>query len=146
MKNMISQNLRALRARLGLSQEAAAERVGVSRQALGKWETGESAPDLQSCMALAELYGVTLDALVQYSQEEGGVPIPPKKKHAFGLVTVGERGQIVIPQKARKIFDLKAGDQLLVLGDEEQGLALLKAEWMVEMAEQLRSRKGGEQA
>ena len=47
-------------------------------------------------------------------------------KHAFGMVTVGEKGQIVIPAKARKIFDIKAGDQLLVLGDEEQGIAIIK--------------------
>ena len=47
-------------------------------------------------------------------------------KHAFGMVKVGEKGQIVIPAKARKIFDIKPGDVLMVLGDEEQGIALLK--------------------
>jgi AbrB family looped-hinge helix DNA binding protein len=43
----------------------------------------------------------------------------------FGVVTVGEKGQIIIPAKARKIFGLSAGDQLIVLGDENQGLALV---------------------
>ena len=42
------------------------------------------------------------------------------------MVKVGEKGQIVIPAKARKIFDIKPGDVLMVLGDEEQGIALLK--------------------
>ena len=60
--------------------------------------------------------------------------IPPKGKHLFGLVTVGERGQIVIPKKARDIFDIKAGDQLLLLGDDEQGLALVKNEVFLELA------------
>ena len=51
--------------------------------------------------------------------------MPPKGKHAFGLVTVGDKGQIVIPAKARKIFSIQPGDRLIVLGDEAQGLALL---------------------
>ena len=51
-----------------------------------------------------------------------------KGKHVFGVVTVGEKGQIVIPAKARKVFDIKAGDQLIVLGDEEQGIAIVKGE------------------
>ena len=58
----------------------------------------------------------------------------PKGKHIFGTVKVGERGQIVIPKEARQIFDIKAGDTLLVLGDEEQGLAIVKADIMKELA------------
>ena len=49
----------------------------------------------------------------------------PKGRHMFALVKVGEKGQIVIPVEARRIFDIKAGDTLLVLGDEKQGLALV---------------------
>ncbi|MBQ9195724.1 MAG: AbrB/MazE/SpoVT family DNA-binding domain-containing protein [Clostridia bacterium] len=52
----------------------------------------------------------------------------PDGKHIFGIVTIGDKGQIVIPKKARDIFDLHTGDQLLVLGDEAQGLALVKAD------------------
>ena len=55
------------------------------------------------------------------------VAMPPRGKHLFGTVTVGERGQIVIPKQARELFGIEAGDALLVLGDEEQGLAILKA-------------------
>ena len=51
-----------------------------------------------------------------------------------GTVKVGEKGQIVIPKEARQIFDIKAGDTLLVLGDEEQGLAIVKADIMKELA------------
>lgn len=46
---------------------------------------------------------------------------------------MGERGQIVIPKKARDIFELHAGSELLVLGDESQGLALQRVEDTVPM-------------
>ena len=63
-----------------------------------------------------------------------GFAVPPKGKHLFGLVTVGDKGQIVIPVKARKLFDISAGDQLVVLGDEGQGIALVKAESFLALA------------
>ncbi len=52
---------------------------------------------------------------------------PPKGKYFFGSVKVGERGQIVIPIRARKIFEINPGDQLLVLGEKRKGLGLIKA-------------------
>ena len=58
----------------------------------------------------------------------------PKGKHIFGTVKVGERGQIVIPKEARELFDIKPGDTLLVLGDEEHGIAISKADVMKELA------------
>ena len=126
---MFHNNLVELRKLHHFSQEELADKIGVSRQTLSKWETGESLPDIEKCKLLAELLGVTLDDLVKYeSSENCGFGIPPKGKHFFGSVTVGEKGQIVIPAKARKVFDIKAGDQLIVLGDEEQGIAIVKGE------------------
>lgn len=58
----------------------------------------------------------------------------PRGKHIFGTVKVGERGQVVIPKEAREIFNINRGDTLLVLGDEEQGLAIVKADVMKEIA------------
>lgn len=58
-----------------------------------------------------------------------------KGKHIFGMVKVGEKGQIVIPQEARKIFDIKPGDNLIVLGDEEQGIAIIKSDDLLKFAE-----------
>ena len=48
-------------------------------------------------------------------------------KFIFGVVKVGERGQIVIPKEARELYDIKAGDSLMVLGDQ-RGIAMLKTE------------------
>ena len=48
-------------------------------------------------------------------------------KYIFGVVKVGDKGQIVIPRDARKVYDIKAGDALLLLGDQK-GMALLKTE------------------
>lgn len=50
-----------------------------------------------------------------------------KGKYIFGVVKIGERGQIVIPKEAREVYGLKAGDSLLVLGDKK-GMALVKTE------------------
>ena len=67
-----------------------------------------------------------------------GLGVPPKGKHIFGVVTIGEKGQIVIPAKARKTFNLSTGDQLMVLGDETQGLALVKSEDFLHLADMMR--------
>ena len=136
---MISENLLFLRKKNKFSQEEVAEKIGVSRQAVAKWEAGDTLPDINNCKALAKIYDISLDDLVNYqSEEKGGLPIPPKGKYMFGTVTVGERGQIVIPVKARKVFDIKAGDDLLVLGDVEEGLALVKTHYLLDMLENIR--------
>lgn len=124
-----AQNLTELRKLNNYSQEDLAERIGVSRQTLSKYETGESLPDIEKCRLLAEVFSVTVDDLISYEkndEENMGYGIPPKGKHIFGMVRVGEKGQIVIPAKARKIFDIGPGDNLIVLGEEGQGIALIK--------------------
>ena len=52
----------------------------------------------------------------------------PKGHYIFGTVKVGERGQIIIPKEARDKFDIKAGDTLIVLGDEKWGIAVTKSD------------------
>jgi len=49
----------------------------------------------------------------------------PKGKHIFGMVTVGSKGQIVIPKKARTVFNIKSGDTLMLVGAENEGLAII---------------------
>ena len=48
-------------------------------------------------------------------------------KYLFGVVKVGDKGQIVIPKDARKVYDIKPGDSLMMLGDQK-GIALLKTD------------------
>src|SRR5690625_2668998 len=93
MKTMINMNLKRLRQLHQLTQEALAEQLGVSRQVIAKWERGESTPELHFVIQLAELYDVTIDNLVNFNEEEAGLSVPPKGKHVFGAITVGERGQ-----------------------------------------------------
>lgn len=57
-----------------------------------------------------------------------------KGKYFFGTVKLGERGQIVIPKEARDVFNLKPGDNLLLVGDEEKGIAIVKADLMQDLA------------
>ena len=133
---MFRDNLLKLRKLRNLTQEALADQVGVSRQALAKWEAGETVPDLDKSILIASALGVSLDDLVNYEPEEHfGLSLPPKGKHLFGVVTVGDKGQIVIPAKARKIFAIQPGDQMVVLGDESSGIAILKTDEFLKLAE-----------
>lgn len=60
----LSDNILQFRKALGLSQEQLAEQIGVSRQSISKWETGQSTPDLDKLLALSRLFGVTTDTLL----------------------------------------------------------------------------------
>ena len=122
-KNNIARNLADLRQRSRYTQEEVAERIGVSRQAVAKWESGESVPDIVNCDALAQLYDVELETLLHFDPEQTQMHIPPRGKHLFGVVKLGERGQIVLPKQAREVFRIQPGDRLVVLGDEEPGRA-----------------------
>ena len=143
---MFKDNLIEMRKFRKLTQEDIAERLDVTRQTVAKWEAGETVPDLDRCRLLADLFGVSLDDLANYEREENlGLGLPPKGKHLFGVVTVGDKGQIVIPAKARKLFGIAAGDRLVVLGDEEQGLAILKEERILAFSEIVRNMKNNQE-
>ena len=132
---MIGKNLQIFRKQMSLTQEALAERVDVARQTVVKWESGESVPDLEMAGRIAEALQVSVDDLVNAQEGEVESDRRMKGKHLFGLVTVGDKGQIVIPARARKVFNLRPGDQLMVLGDEGQGLALVDARLFMAAAE-----------
>ena len=82
---MLSTNLVWLRKHYQYTQEEIAQQVGVSRQSVAKWESGESLPDIDSCMALAKIYNVTIDNLINHDEDDAGIVIPPKGKHFFGV-------------------------------------------------------------
>ena len=135
---MIGENIQYLRKKRSLTQEALAEQVGVSRQTVAKWEAGESAPDLDAAGKLSRVFDVSLDELISLPPDAPPLDFA-QGKHMFGLVTVGDKGQIVIPVQARRVFQISPGDQLMVLGDENRGLALIDARFFLKVAEVIRN-------
>ncbi len=116
-------NFKLFRKKSDLTQEEVAEKLGVSRQAVAKWENGETTPDIEFCIHLANLYGTSVDALVcqEYCMDDK----PEEGKHIFGIAKVNDKGQITLPKKAREVFNINAGDSLLVLGEEGRGIAII---------------------
>lgn len=85
MTREFARNLTRLRREHGLSQEQLAERLAVTRQAVGKWEAGQTLPELEKLVALADLFGVTLDALVRgesYTAQGTSQPLPANEGNA----------------------------------------------------------------
>ncbi len=128
---MLSDNIKKFRKLKKLTQEQTAEKLNVSRQTVSKWESGETIPDIYNCCELAKLYGISLDDLVN---EQKFSNINPKGKYIFGIVKIDENNKIIIPKKARKVFNLSKGDKLLMLGDEETGIAIVKSKSLFQFA------------
>ena len=72
----MSKAIREGRDRLGMSQEALAERLGVSRQAVSKWENGTSDPNTSNLIALAKLYGISAEELLKNVEHSAGTAKP----------------------------------------------------------------------
>ena len=89
----LAERILALRKARNLSQEELAEQVGVSRQAVGKWESGQSQPDLDKVIALSEFFGVSCDYLLK-----GGTPDPQTQTAA------GPSGEAELPPNACKVM------------------------------------------
>ena len=71
MDYKIADRLIELRKKNGLSQDELADKLSISRQAVSKWERGESLPDTENLIALSRLYSVSLDDLVANEKKEG---------------------------------------------------------------------------
>ncbi len=76
---------------------------------------------------MADLYEISVDSLVRNIAAIGD-PKNDEKKHMFGIVKVNDKGQITLPKQCREVFDINSGDTLLLLGDEERGIALVKVD------------------
>ncbi len=123
MSGISFNNLKRLRIINNLTQEDIAEKLGVTRQAVAKWERGETKPDIESCIKLADLYQMTVDRLLrQYDQPEND----GDGRYLFGIVKINDKGQITLPVECRKMFRLEPGDNMIVLADEDKGIALVK--------------------
>ena len=79
MEQNLSQRLADLRKENKLSQEALAEKMGLSRQAISKWERGESAPDTENLIMLSGIYGITLDELLHGKETKETAEEPIEK-------------------------------------------------------------------
>ena len=141
---MLKDNLVMLRKVNGFSQEQISEKIGISRQAYAKWESGATVPDIEKASALAQVYGVSLDSLLKGEDVEGmgNLPPAPQGKNIWGTVTVGDRGQIVIPKAARDRFGLKGGERLIVASDEH-GIALIPADYFASKMRELEAMISG---
>ena len=119
----LAENLRVLRQKLGYSLEEVAELTDVSRQAVGKWEMGESLPDLLNTLKLSTLYKVSLDELVLQKLSEKSTQQCSK---VMGMLEVGSTGQIHLLDEVMDLFDIHTGENVLLLADKAQGIAIMK--------------------
>lgn len=93
---MLSERIYMYRRKNGLSQEQLAEKIGVSRQAISKWESGTSTPELEKLLALSECFNITLDDLIkeetinqgtkEASPKERGVETPKAIEMKVGII------------------------------------------------------------
>lgn len=63
----LKDKLQLLRKQNGYSQEQLADKIGIARQTISKWETGQAVPELNGLIQLSNLYGVTIDSMVKES-------------------------------------------------------------------------------
>ncbi len=98
---MLSERIYKFRRKSGLSQEQLAEKIGVSRQAISKWESGTSTPELEKLLALNDCFSITLDELVKdetANQEASEAPLKSREN------------------KASKVAEMKVGIGLCLIG------------------------------
>ena len=98
-----SEKLKEIRKNEGLSQEQLAEKIGVSRQAITKWETGKGLPDVENMVIIAEIFKTTLDELLRGSAERQEV-----KKTVFVSETIYDIDR-------EKHFDVNIGNAAAVI-------------------------------
>lgn len=114
----LGEKIYALRTGQGLSQEDLAAKLEVSRQSVSKWETGQSVPDLEKMIKLADLFGVSVDELVR----EGERPQPPQPE--IKVVYVKEKRSLTRTQIAGVCMEI-GGLVLALLGLVGEGSILV---------------------
>ena len=128
-RNMLGEKIRKLRLYRGESQETYAEVIGVTRQTIANWEKNKTVPNLLEAKKIADSFYMTLDEFLAF-EEEGmeRVELGPDTYYVFGKVKIDSMGRVKIPVEARRVFALKANDELIVLGDRERGIELITAD------------------
>ncbi|MBY0758071.1 helix-turn-helix domain-containing protein [Sellimonas caecigallum] len=95
----LSEKIQSLRKKKGMSQEALAEKLNVSRQAVSKWELGVSVPDVDKIVLMSDLFGVTTDYLLKRQEE-----IPEKEENVIYVKEV--RNWVYERKSSRTLFGL----------------------------------------
>ena len=98
---MLSERIYKFRRKSGLSQEQLAEKIGVSRQAISKWESGTSTPELEKLLTLCECFNITLDELV---------------KNEVSAEGKNEESQKLKENKGSNLIQMKTGVCLCLIG------------------------------
>ena len=94
MNRDIAERLQELRKKSGYSQEQVAEMLGLSRQAISKWESGQGKPEIDNIVKLTEIYHVSADYILLGTEKQTIVSAPQKKelsheyKKAFGIIAI----------------------------------------------------------
>ena len=128
MAIMIGSNLRMLRSNSRYTLEDVAEIIGVSRQTIAKWEAGETYPDIENCVKLSALFKISLDAMVKEPVQILAEEPNDKGQYMFGIVKIGEDGSLPLPEKAKQLMEILPGDRMLLIGDKDQGIAMMKCD------------------
>ena len=128
MAIMIGSNLRMLRSNSSYTLEDVAEIIGVSRQTIAKWEAGETYPDIENCVKLSALFKISLDAMVKEPVQILAEEPNDKGQYMFGIVKIGEDGSLPLPEKAKQLMEILPGDRMLLIGDKDQGIAMMKCD------------------
>lgn len=127
----LADRIQQLRKRKGISQEELADRIGVSRQAVSKWESGQTSPDLEKIVLLSEFFEVTTDYLLKgvspaQAQTEPGAQIFTMAGSALNLI--GLIAAAMIWYERQTAAATAAGLILMVAGCVVYGIGILKAD------------------
>lgn len=106
-----AENLSILRRRAGYTQESLAEALGVSRQAVGKWESGQGLPEAATLLTLADLLGCSLDQLMRETVTEELTPLPEMTAEDQGV-----QWEIILKQRKQFALMIAFGVGLVLLG------------------------------
>lgn len=108
----LAEKILSLRTERGMSQDDLAEKLEVSRQSVSKWETGQSTPDLDKIIRLADLFGVSVDELVR----DGERPQPPEPSRPQVVYVEREQKRELSPVQKLGIIMEVSGAALAVIG------------------------------
>ena len=129
MINHIAHNLKLLRNKHGLSVEKVANDIFVSRQTMTKWESGETTPDIDSAIALADYYTVPLEFLVGFPIcEEDNFTTQMYNGRIVSVIDLDEGGNLSLPKKVLEYTGINGKRQLVLVADKRLGIALFPSQ------------------